>query len=466
MKRYFTSVFVLLGMVVATAQEGETKIGPDHASKHRSWAVDADLGILYLEGDLASRTANSFDLGFGAGIGVTKYISSVWGVGGHLTFGALNVQNSSGSLQSEIGYFDIGIHGSMNLSALSILGKKKPVRKWALLLKPSVGLGMPTVTKTDGNGNELVDVVNGSRIFQAYIGVGGELKRSLNNGLDLDFGVDVKGFIEDKTDGEIAGSSNDILIYPHVGITYHFPGKGNSKKDKRSVIYTSPLDDMYFAIDEIKNNYDKLTKDDDGDGVNNLFDKDNTTPEGVVVDGSGTPIDTDADGIPDYLDEDPFTTKGAKVDATGRAIDTDGDGVADYMDKEPNTPAGKLVNFKGETIKVSSGGGFASGYMPSVYFGFNSATVTAANHQRLAAIARVMKANSDLKVKVTGYSDKAGSEEYNKNLGMRRAKAVIKQLSQVYGIDESRMEAASEGENSPIAEGRNDVNRRVDVMPN
>jgi outer membrane protein OmpA-like peptidoglycan-associated protein len=47
---------------------------------------------------------------------------------------------------------------------------------------------------------------------------------------------------------------------------------------------------------------------------------------------------------------------------------------------------------------------------------------------------------------------------------MRRAEEVAKQLTQSFGIDASRITTASEGENSAVAEGMYDVNRRVDVV--
>jgi OOP family OmpA-OmpF porin len=215
---------------------------------------------------------------------------------------------------------------------------------------------------------------------------------------------------------------------------------------------------------EIKNNYDKLVGDDDGDGVSNFFDQDNSTPADVNVGPNGAPLDVDGDGIPDYLDADPFTAKGAKVDDQGRMVDSDGDGVGDYMDKEPNTPAGSLVNFQGVSVsKAGSGGGGVGAYLPSVFFSFNSVTVTDANYFRLAAVANTLKSNPDVNVVLTGYTDASGPEDYNKTLGQRRADEVKQQLVQVFGIDASRIETTSSGESNPLANGRNNINRRVDV---
>lgn len=56
-----------------------------------------------------------------------------------------------------------------------------------------------------------------------------------------------------------------------------------------------------------------MSRDSDGDGVADAFDKQNDTPEGVVVDGSGLPLDVDMDGVYDYQYEDLFTVKMPKL---------------------------------------------------------------------------------------------------------------------------------------------------------
>jgi OOP family OmpA-OmpF porin len=165
------------------------------------------------------------------------------------------------------------------------------------------------------------------------------------------------------------------------------------------------------------------------------------------------------------MDADPFTAKGAKVDSEGRTIDSDGDGVGDHMDAEPNTPTGALVNFKGISVAsvTSSGGGGVGAYMPSVFFSFNSVSVTDANYLRLAAIANALKSNPEVNIILTGHSDASGAEEYNKTLGQRRADGVAKELTQIFGIDASRIETMSSGEAEPLANGKSNINRRVDV---
>lgn len=458
MKKYSLLFLLAIGVMSTNAQETE-KIGDAHASNFKSWAVGVSFGQFITNGDLQTfqpNTANGYEFEYGLGLSVTKYLSSVWGIKGQFTYGNLSGSNRTDQVTfvSEP-YFDYNLNGVLNISALALKGKQTD-RKFALLASAGVGMSQ-SVAARSVNGTlvaQYADVDTNKYTNEFFMPADLTLKYRVADALDIDAGVQVKYFFSDIIDGLPSGSGNDVVIYPHIGLTLNL-----GKKEAKSVIYTNPLDDMYFDVAEVKSNFDQLTTDDDKDGVNNYFDKDNSTPEGVVVDGSGRALDVDQDGIPDNMDEDPFTAKGAQVDAQGRAVDSDGDGVADYMDEESNTPEGTFVNFKGQTVPTGMGGA----YMPSVYFNFNSATITAANYERLATIARAMKANENAKIVVTGYADARGSEEYNKNLGMRRAEAVKKQLNQVFGIDEGRIETKSEGETAPLATGRYDINRRADI---
>jgi OOP family OmpA-OmpF porin len=461
MKKYSLLLLLAVSATFASAQDGT--LSEAHVSNYKDWAIGVNIGDIFVAGDHSSYDAdNGFDFNLGLNLHATKYLNSVLGVKGNLTLALGPINASNGASTVEISpYIDGSIMAVGNVSALGMRGRSFD-RKQALLVGAGLGLSTSQAEVNGFDGNIQEWGADGGTL-EAFIIGEGVYKWSLNSTWDLDLGVNVRFNLGDAVDGfkgAFTTNGNDIILYPHVGVSYNF---GNGKTEESSVIYINPLDDMYSAVEEVKNNFDKLTTDDDNDGVNNLFDKENNTPEGATVDGSGKASDVDQDGIPDYMDEDPFTSKGAKVNANGRAIDSDNDGVADYMDKEPNTPAGTLVNFKGQTLpKGSSGGG--NGFMPSVFFSFNSASVTAANQERMATIALALKNNPDLKVTVVGHADNRGSEEYNKNLSMRRAQAVVKKLVQVYGVNESRLTAEASGENDPLAKGNYSVNRRADIV--
>ena len=222
---------------------------------------------------------------------------------------------------------------------------------------------------------------------------------------------------------------------------------------------------------DLQANVDGLSMDADGDGVSDIFDKEADTPADVAVDGSGRSLDTDGDGVPDYLDADPFTTKGARVDENGKELDSDNDGVADSQDIEPNTEEGALVNFQGKTISLEAAGGESTttvgGSLPSIYFKVNSSRIDYwSSYDRLAEVAKVMKANADAKVKVVGSADKIGAEDYNESLAEKPAQAAVDHLVKIYGIDAGRFTVASEGESNPLSTSDEalNVNRRVDFI--
>jgi peptidoglycan-associated lipoprotein len=79
----------------------------------------------------------------------------------------------------------------------------------------------------------------------------------------------------------------------------------------------------------------------------------------------------------------------------------------------------------------------------------------------------ILKANPDVRVRITGACDDRGSEAYNQALGDRRAAAVMRYLV-AQGVDAARLEAVSVGETSPIDVGSGEIawarNRRAEFL--
>ncbi len=100
-------------------------------------------------------------------------------------------------------------------------------------------------------------------------------------------------------------------------------------------------------------------------------------------------------------------------------------------------------------------------------FDFDQAVLRAEDKQRLdAAVAQLKTMPEDATIQVTGYTDSIGSEEYNRDLSMRRAQAARDYLVS-NGVTENRIVLSGMGESNPIAsndtaEGRA-MNRRVEV---
>lgn len=102
-----------------------------------------------------------------------------------------------------------------------------------------------------------------------------------------------------------------------------------------------------------------------------------------------------------------------------------------------------------------------------VHFEFDSSSIDADNRETLEAHAAYLSANEDVNIKLEGHADERGTREYNLALGERRAKAVKRMLA-VLGIDRSRLETTSYGEEKPLDEGHGEAawkrNRRVEII--
>jgi OOP family OmpA-OmpF porin len=101
-------------------------------------------------------------------------------------------------------------------------------------------------------------------------------------------------------------------------------------------------------------------------------------------------------------------------------------------------------------------------------FDFDQAVLKAEDKQRLdAAIAGLKNLAGDATIQVTGYTDSIGSEKYNRDLSMRRARAAQEYLVNK-GVNPTRIVISGMGESNPIAsndtaDGRA-MNRRVEVV--
>ena len=100
-----------------------------------------------------------------------------------------------------------------------------------------------------------------------------------------------------------------------------------------------------------------------------------------------------------------------------------------------------------------------------IHFDLDKANVRADDMGSLDQKVAILQANPDLHIRVTGHCDERGSDEYNLALGNRRAQAA-KQYLVAHGIDASRIETQSYGEERPMVDGHDETawsqNRRAE----
>jgi peptidoglycan-associated lipoprotein len=106
---------------------------------------------------------------------------------------------------------------------------------------------------------------------------------------------------------------------------------------------------------------------------------------------------------------------------------------------------------------------FAAEVPTTVTFPFNESTITPEAAAVLTRQASWILQFPEVRFKVYGYADKVGSNGYNYNLGLRRARAVVAYFGSL-GISRSRLQAVvSYGETQPVVltEGPEQRNRRT-----
>ena len=100
-----------------------------------------------------------------------------------------------------------------------------------------------------------------------------------------------------------------------------------------------------------------------------------------------------------------------------------------------------------------------------LYFSYNSATLSAYSFQRLHLVIKELNESPSMRIRIHAYSDPLGDHHYNATLSSIRADVIRLHLISK-GIDDSRIEIASEGDNKPLlhslSKKANVLNRRIE----
>lgn len=101
----------------------------------------------------------------------------------------------------------------------------------------------------------------------------------------------------------------------------------------------------------------------------------------------------------------------------------------------------------------------------NIFFETGKSVLTPGSYTELDHLLIIMKENSQMKIEVSGHTDKTGSEALNFRLSEARAKAVVEYLVKM-GIDRSRMEFKGYGPLQPVGDNNTAAgrakNRRVE----
>lgn len=219
--------------------------------------------------------------------------------------------------------------------------------------------------------------------------------------------------------------------------------------------------------------------DNDADGVPDTEDECPNDAEDVdgFLDGDGCPdVDDDADGILDAADRCPRESEdvdGFQDDDGCPDLDNDEDGIPDGVDRCPMEPEDR-DDFQDEDGCPEPGPQAAVVTVTDtriliserIYFDFDTETIRSVSLPLLDQVAAVIgDIPGGRKIRVEGYTDSEGIDQYNLDLSYRRARAVVEYLAG-RGVPRERLEYAGYGEANPVApndspEGRA-LNRRVE----
>lgn len=103
-----------------------------------------------------------------------------------------------------------------------------------------------------------------------------------------------------------------------------------------------------------------------------------------------------------------------------------------------------------------------------IYFDSGKDVVKPESAGALSDIAKVLKENGTVRIKITGHTDSDGNDALNLDLSKKRAAAVKNELEKNYGIEASRIETDGKGETQPIEQNTSPEgkarNRRVEFI--
>ena len=103
-----------------------------------------------------------------------------------------------------------------------------------------------------------------------------------------------------------------------------------------------------------------------------------------------------------------------------------------------------------------------------ITFDTNKATIKPESAKAIGEVAKLLKADAELKIFVVGHTDNTGTVDGNQKLSQDRANSVMQSLIKDHGIAAARLKAAGCGQYAPVASNDTEDgrarNRRVELV--
>jgi peptidoglycan-associated lipoprotein len=107
------------------------------------------------------------------------------------------------------------------------------------------------------------------------------------------------------------------------------------------------------------------------------------------------------------------------------------------------------------------------GWIRDAFFAFDAATLDSDAQEALQQSATWLRSHPEFRIRIEGHCDERGTEQYNLALGDRRAETAAAYLATL-GVDRSRIETVSYGDQRPFEEGSDESawaqNRRAHLV--
>ena len=292
-------------------------------------------------------------------------------------------------------------------------------------------MGYSTKIVNAGTTNEVDYVDNLSPKNPLFVPIAAGLKINLSRVINLDLGYRMNFVDADQLDGLPYWRSQPGLRASRVHkdqFSYGFAGLEFSlgKKTKPQMLFDNPAarvnNLLQTQIDTVKANQELMSRDSDGDGVPDKFDKEPNTPTGCPVDVNGVTRDTDGDGVPDCKDKELITpTQCQPVDADG-------------IGKCPDPECCKNM-VMADTNKCDIGD------LPSISFRGKSSRLSSDAKAMLATIGSKLKASAECSISVIGYP---AASKASQALCNKRIEVIRSYLTENEGISADRVETNCE----------------------
>lgn len=431
---------VLSGTHLLAQEESMSTVKPFAAPEsYRTWSFGVHGGLL-LPQLFASRfdfRGQKADLGYGAY--VKKQVLHGFGLRADFMRGKLEATRSINNVYSRFTtelHWTGSINADINIATINWLHGKSAVIPYA-----SIGYGLMSYSPTiySNSGAAIVYKPDGN-INEQFIPIGGGLKFTLGDNLNLNLAYQANLLAADNLDGYVDGTGNDKFSYTSLGLEFALGGSG-----KPQLATTNPVKVLYD--DYVARNASLSTE---------LANQKAATDKALADQRAAM--------------QRQFADLQAQLAAA--TTDSDGDGVLDKQDKCPGTPAGVKVDGSGcplpeaktTVVITEEDRRIVREAIANLEFDFSKATIRSRSYPSLERVANLLT-TKNFSLKLAGHTDNVGSDAANLRLSKDRAESV-KAFLVSKGANASRVEATGYGESQPIATNGTNAgrqkNRRVE----